>query len=590
MRTVLRDTTEETKGPVTAQMPEDGGSDRSVRCRRGLLYTLRESLQFSHLRPTEAVLSLLLFSLVAGSVQWYSGAYGSGFGAHPDEPGHYVTGLMVYKYLTTAPGSNPVRFAERFYAHYPLVAFGHWPPLFYFLQAAWGLFFGLSRTSVLILMAAMSGAISAILHGIIRARFGRLYGMVFALVFLLIPIVQRHTSAIMAEAPLTLFTVAAIVTCSRYLAVPTPRAAALFGVCLCAAIVTKGNAWALIPVPVCTALLSRSKHAPIPRHWWIPAALVLVCCVPLTVATSKMTMSGWDHQSFSLSFVARALPLYLGHYAAMLGPMLVLASALGIYITVIRPLLRGLQVDIFWACNAAVVLSVLLFHCLVPTSVEPRKLFMSLPSLVIFGAAGANGLMGRFRKGGALTHGLACALFGFVAVFTCVPQPADTHSNMGPVAQDVLARARLDRTAILVASSELNENAELSLVAEIASREGGNYGHAVLRAGKIIEDSSWLGSERRLLYSGPDQVSRALRAIPISAVVLYTGASASNAHLPLVRETLRRDPEGWNCQYAETTNRGHIELFVATSLQKQQIRLPELDMRRTLGRTIQAEF
>jgi hypothetical protein len=306
-----------------------------------------------------------------------------------------------------------------------------------------------------------------------------------------------------------------------------------------------------------------------------------------------MTMSGWDQQSFSLSFVARALPLYLGHYAAMLGPMLLLASALGIYVTVIKPLLRGIQVDIFWACNAALVLSVLLFHCAVPTSVEPRKLFMSLPSLLMFGAAGVNGLMHCLRERGAVIHGLACAcllLFGTITAVTFVRHASATHPNMGYVAQQVHAMPRLDNTAILVASSEFSEVAELSLVAEIASREAGNYSHAVLRAGKILEDSSWLGSERKLLFSKPDQVGKALGAIPISAVVLYTGVGSSNDHLPLVKQTLRDDPAGWIRQYAETTDRGQIELFVSTSLRKQPIRLPELDLRRTLGRTIHAEF
>jgi hypothetical protein len=557
------------------------------------LHILKQTSHFSYLKLPEAMLWLSLYSLIAGLVQWHAGAYGCGFGAHPDEPGHYVTGLMVYKYVTTALGSNPVRFAERFYAHYPAVAFGHWPPLFYLLQAMWGLFFGLSRTSVLILMAVVSGAIGTILHGIIHTRFGRLYGTVFVLIFLLIPIVQRHTSAVMAELPLTLFTVAVIVTCSRYLTVPTPRSAVVFGACLCAAIATKGNAWALIPVPVVAVLLSRSTHTTIPKHFWIPVAVVLVCCAPLTVVTSKMTMSGWDHQSFSWSFVRRALPLYLGHYAAMVSPMLLLASAVGVYITVIKPLLKGIQVDIFWACNVSVILSVLLFHCIVPTSVEPRKLFLSLPSLLLFAAAGVNDLMCRLRKRTALTHGMACAcllLFGIITVFTCVPQASDTHSNMGHVAQQILALPQLDSTAILVASSEFSEDAELSLVAEIASRENGHFNHAVLRAGKILEDSSWLGSERRLLYTEPDQVSRALRAIPISAVVLYTGVSSSNAHLPLVKETLRKDPQGWSCQGADTTDRGQIDLFVSTSLRRQQVRLPELDLRRTLGRTIQAEF
>lgn len=82
---------------------------------------------------------------------------------------------MVYKYLTTAIGTNPMLFAGRFYAHHPAVAFGHWPPLFYILQACWGLLFALSRTSALILIASLSSLIITILCCAIGPRFGRLY-------------------------------------------------------------------------------------------------------------------------------------------------------------------------------------------------------------------------------------------------------------------------------------------------------------------------------------------------------------------------------------------------------------------------------
>src|SRR6266568_1036104 len=78
-------------------------------------------------------LGALLFFLLVVTLQYRNGAYEKGFGAYPDEPAHYVTGLMVYKYVTTAFGTDPMAFGERFYAHYPAVAFGHWPPLFYLI-------------------------------------------------------------------------------------------------------------------------------------------------------------------------------------------------------------------------------------------------------------------------------------------------------------------------------------------------------------------------------------------------------------------------------------------------------------------------
>ena len=48
---------------------------------------------------------------------------------HPDEAAHFATGIMVYDYVTTGIGENPIEFAKSFYVRYPKVAFGQWPPL-----------------------------------------------------------------------------------------------------------------------------------------------------------------------------------------------------------------------------------------------------------------------------------------------------------------------------------------------------------------------------------------------------------------------------------------------------------------------------
>ena len=58
-----------------------------------------------------------LFLATALLLQWLSGAYSAELGGHPDEPAHYVTGLMMQDYLKTWPPVPPVRFAESFYLH-----------------------------------------------------------------------------------------------------------------------------------------------------------------------------------------------------------------------------------------------------------------------------------------------------------------------------------------------------------------------------------------------------------------------------------------------------------------------------------------
>ena len=96
---------------------------------------------------------LCVFLGFAVTLQALSGAYAVDFAGNPDEPAHYVTGVMVRDYLAAFPWQPPMTFARNFYSHYPIVAIGHWPPMFYVVQAAWTLPFGVSRLSVLLLMA-----------------------------------------------------------------------------------------------------------------------------------------------------------------------------------------------------------------------------------------------------------------------------------------------------------------------------------------------------------------------------------------------------------------------------------------------------
>jgi hypothetical protein len=543
------------------------------------------------LRHSESGLCAVVCFLIAFGVQCRNGAFGAGFGSHPDEAGHYVTGLMVYKYVTTALGSRPMAFAERFYAHYPVVAFGHWPPLFYILQAAWGLLFGLSRTSALILVALLTGLASTLLYYAVRTSLGRPYAVLCAMLFPLLPIVQQHTSSIMAEVPLTVFAFAVALAFARLFVRPTTATAFCFGLCLCSAIYVKGNGWALMAVPVLALVLARSLPSLMTKLIWVPMLCVLLCCCPMTWATMTMTKDGWEKQSFSLSFFYHALPALLRFHLTILGLPLLVLACVGVFVTVVRPFAAGGAVRSLWASNFALVVSVLFFHALVPTSVEPRKIFMSIPSLLMFAAAGLHFAVEFVQRQLPAVKLITVTpfVFGAVIAFWYLVHPYSIqHPNLGGVAQRILDERDLDRTAILVASSEASEAAELNFVAEIADRDHGSYGHAVIRAGKFIADSSWLGSDYRLRYSDVAEVDAAIRAIPISAIALYVGEGRSTAHGVLVQQLVVNGD--WVCARYERTAKGQVALWTSILRRAKQVRLPEINLMRKLGRNISAEF
>src|SRR5258705_5496858 len=94
---------------------------------------------------------LLAFALFVGvtvALQILGGAYQAEFGGYPDEPAHYVTSLMVRDYIAGMDYTDPMTFARNYYAHYPKVAIGHWPPFLYLIQGLWMLVLPTSRTSI----------------------------------------------------------------------------------------------------------------------------------------------------------------------------------------------------------------------------------------------------------------------------------------------------------------------------------------------------------------------------------------------------------------------------------------------------------
>ncbi len=540
----------------------------------------------------------LAFSSLCAGLQWKNGAYDAGFGCFPDEPAHFVTGLMVYKYATTAIGTNPMAFAERFYAHYPAVAFGHWPPVFYVLQAGWYVVFGESRAAALLLLAVLAGVTGTLIYYATRERLGREYGLAMASVFICLPIVQRHTGSVMAEMPLALFTFAATLAVVSFISRPDLKRAAAVAICLTAAILTKGNGWALFIVPVALLILTRSYGRTTLRKLAIALVIVLICCLPFAVLTMKMTKDGWDQQSPSMAFFAHALPTLGTFHLSMLGAPLFAFVCVGIISTLIRPLISGSRIDTMWLANAVVVVTVLLFHAFVPTGLETRKIYMSIPSLLMFAAAGMKAAVDMLPPAGSV----ASPVFSMIRVTVPLVLSAvicyefagqsvfKHHANMGPVARWIIGKKEFDRSALLVATENPNGLEEVSFVAEMAAGENGNFGHAVLRAGKIISESSWLGFDYSLRYSDTDHVSAALDAIPVSVIVLCREHSTSaSRHSQLLERMIAGNPDDWR-EVVLPSNGAGIDLFRPITLSNKAVQLPVLDLRRKLGRNIVARF
>ena len=74
------------------------------------------------------VVFLLLFAIIV-ALQLKAHVYRRELSTYGDEASHYLNSLVIRDYLVKGLGTNPVLFAERYYAAYPKVALLVWPPL-----------------------------------------------------------------------------------------------------------------------------------------------------------------------------------------------------------------------------------------------------------------------------------------------------------------------------------------------------------------------------------------------------------------------------------------------------------------------------
>jgi hypothetical protein len=324
---------------------------------------------------------------------------------------------------------------------------------------------------------------------------------------------------------------------------------------------------------------------------WIPLLTVVTLCVPFTLLTMKMTRDGWDQPLPSVAFFFKALGvLAVDHLSLVGGPLLTLA-VIGVYVVLFRPLVLRTKPGVFWMCNFVTVIAVVVFHAVVPTSMEVRKLFMSIPSILCFSAAGLNAVLDRLPKSRWAPGFTYPVVAGVLVVTPWVVRPSfSTHVNMARVAHLILGRQLLDRSVVLVSSSSTDEREELSFVAEVAAAEKGSFRHAVLRAGKLVGNSSWLGRGYRLRFGDTQQLSQALREIPVSAIVLQTSGERWNGHSRLIREMTTSDVLRWSREALESNIHGQLELFSLRTQSAAPIRLPPSDLGLKLGRDIAAPF
>jgi hypothetical protein len=466
-----------------------------------------------------SVAAVLIFLALTVTLQVASGAYTSEFSAYPDEPSHYVTSLMLRDYVAHFHFESPVKFAKDYYHHYPKVAFGHWPPFFYMVQAFWMLLFSASRASVRLEIACTTALLAYAVFHEARRWFGWKLGICAGLLTICLPLVQTYTDEEMAESLLTLMCFGSVIFFARYVDSERWRDSLLFGIFFSLAVLTKGSGWLLAMVPPIVIVLTRKWSLLKRPSFWAPFVLVSVLCVPWQVMTMQLAERGWDGGSKpSLSYTINALTGFLKLFPQILGPVLLCLMLVGIAALVVNLFLRGRAL----ADRAAILgllLAVWIFHSLVPAGVEDRKLVIAVPAMVLFVLGGAVWITDQIPSESWLFRWRVIAIGGLTAIGFFAGAfyiPKVRHYGFIEAARFLVARPDLKAATILVSSESVGEGL---LVSEIAMEQP-RPPNVIIRGTKSLASMEWNAAHYQSFYSNPAEIVRYLESERVQLVVM----------------------------------------------------------------------
>jgi hypothetical protein len=538
-----------------------------------------------------AIVQLALYFGVAVVLQYASGAYRDDFSGYNDEPSHYTTALMVRDYFAAGFPHGAMSFAENFYVHYPKMALGHWPPAAYIVFGVWMTIFGGGRIPALLLVALFTAVSSLLIFLAARRVLSLASAHLIALGFLLLPIVQMHFNMVMLESPLTLASLAAVLALIRWIERDRWMDAVWFGLLTGIAIMTKGNAWALVLAPPIALVLLREVRRIFNPRLILAAGLVAALCGPFTIWTMPMVKDGWDGSSFTWTFFFTAMPQLAGFMLQLIGVVFSVVFFAGLWAKFLAPLWKR-RLDPFWAVMASYILSVWIFHGLVPTSIEVRKVYAAAPALLLFAGAGVDWLTGVLPRSIPLRARpiLAPAALALAFAGVTFAIPYGYCPGFVRVTDFLLSKPELSDVGFFVSS---NTDGEGRLIAEVANREIWPR-HIIIRSSKALVRTNWQLTQYELHCKTPQEVSDLLNRLSIAIVVLHDEPmrdKETHPHHRLLREMLKGNPD-WQRIYFDQphcnrhTATEEISIYAYKPDPVRKISHVEVDLENKIGRTL----
>ncbi|MDI1314438.1 glycosyltransferase family 39 protein [Prosthecobacter sp.] len=439
------------------------------------------------------------------------GGWTSDLGGDPDEAAHAVTSLMVRDYLAEGWGKSPLAFANQYYADFPKVALGHYPPGFYLVAGLWLLPWA-SVQSLLILQSLLAAGLAALTYRVASKLMSMPAAFIAGFLISLLPVCLKQNQLIMSDTLMVLLSVLAAVSWKDYLNRPSLRRVAGFGLLATAAILTKGSAMALCVIPPLTTMLCGRWSLLKKMSWWFSAVPVALVAGPWMLYSSKITAEGMIHVPLR-EFVPAALAFYAHELPRTIGILLTVLAVAGI--ALLLKTSRSHRRDS--ALSAAVVCMLAgtgLIILLIPAGLESRYLLPALPALLVGAMLAADRVCQRLRPYRAV--GLAAILTVGIGENAKIPSK-EVHGFGSAVTKSLPNYANNQTTRWLVASDPRGEGAVIAAAAFGCPQRAPSL-LRVYRGSKELASSDWLGRGYQSTFASTAQLLEKLDKLQITRV------------------------------------------------------------------------
>jgi hypothetical protein len=315
---------------------------------------------------------MLLATGMVAALHWSN----DGLWFQGDAPRHAVNGLFLWDYLAALP-ENPLDYAVRYYARYPVIAPLVYPPLFYLIEGAAFWLIAPSpyvAKSIVLAFAALAGLYTMAWT---RRWAGSWAGWAGACIVLL-PGFVRYSNAVLLNVPATAFTIAGLYHLVVWLETGQQTHRRWFGVLTAVAFLTYYPSAIALPVALVWILLSGGWRRS--RWLWLLPMTIAVLAVVMAVALPQY----WDRNAPEIGRLWRVSlwSFYWRQLLALVSPMWIAFGLIGLLLGGIGSRRR----ESLWLALA--ISTVIVCLILLPAESD-RYALMLVPMLVIAAFLGA---------------------------------------------------------------------------------------------------------------------------------------------------------------------------------------------------------